>query len=277
MSNSIIVSNLGKKFKRHKTRSNWTLQQTIINGFKREAKSEFYWALKNVSFSIPKGKMLGIVGHNGAGKSTLLQLVGGIGKPDEGSIEINGRVGALLGLGAGFHPELTGRENINTNGVISGLTRRELKRQIESIIDFSEIRDFIDNPIHTYSSGMRMRLAFAIAIHIQPEVLLIDEVLGVGDAAFKKKCISKINAYKERGCTVMMVAHQTGFVRDNCDIALWLDSGQIIDMGEPKQVIGDYLSAMNEKAKLNHKLSDKSGTVSLRSVRGVIESGSNNK
>ncbi len=248
MSDAIIVENLGKKFRRFHQDRPYTFQEAITRGFKRMRSVDEFWALRNVSFSIPKGKMLGVVGHNGAGKSTLLRLVGKLGRPDEGKIETSGRMGALLSLGAGFHPELTGRENIFINGVISGLLRSEVKGQFDSIVDFAELEDFIDNPLHTYSNGMRMRLGFAVAAHIHPEILLIDEVLAVGDMAFQKKCLNRIHKFRESGCTILLVSHQTSFMEEYCDSVIWLNKGNIQDMGDPQNVIHSYNSMMRTKA-----------------------------
>ena len=244
MPDPIIVRGLGKQFRRYQANRPRTLQEMILRGLRGMRPVERFWALQDVSFSVPQGQMLGVIGHNGAGKSTLLQLVGGIGKPDQGRVEVEGRIGALLSLGAGFHPELTGRENVSINGVISGLTRREVKERFDSIVAFAELEDFIDSPLRTYSSGMKMRLAFAVAIHIEPEILLIDEVLAVGDMAFQKKCLARINQFKERGCTILLVSHGVEFIEQNCDEALWLHSGQMRAYGPADVVVDQYVKAM---------------------------------
>ncbi|MEM7034375.1 MAG: tetratricopeptide repeat protein [Chloroflexota bacterium] len=244
MADPIVVKNLGKQFRRYHLNRPQTLQESVIKGFQRRRTFEIFWGLKDVSFSIPQGEMLGVIGHNGAGKSTLLRLVGHVGKPDEGTIKTKGRIGALLSLGAGFHPELTGRENIHINGVISGLLRKEVKEQFHSIVDFAELHEFIDNPLHTYSSGMRMRLGFAVATHIEPKILLIDEVLAVGDLSFRDKCLNRIMSFKERGCTILIVSHSMSFIRDNCDAVLWLESGQVHDYGSAHEIVNRYEAKM---------------------------------
>ncbi|MGH7833996.1 MAG: ABC transporter ATP-binding protein, partial [Candidatus Binatia bacterium] len=174
----VIVRGLGKQYRRYQHNQPWTLQEVFQYGL-RKKRPEYFWALRDVSFSIYPGQMLGIIGGNGAGKSTLLRLIGGVGRPDEGSVQTDGRIGALLDLGAGFHPDLTGRENVFVSGVIAGLTRREVSDRFDSIVAFAELREFIDSPLRIYSSGMQMRLAFAIATHTAPDILLIDEVLAV--------------------------------------------------------------------------------------------------
>jgi lipopolysaccharide transport system ATP-binding protein len=188
--------------------------------------------------------MVGVIGPNGAGKSTLLRLMGRVGQPDQGKIEVHGRIGALLDLGAGFHPDLTGRENVFISGVISGLNRREVQQRFDSIVSFAELEAFIDNPLRTYSTGMQMRLAFAIAVHIQPEILLIDEVLAVGDLSFQRKCLERITQFKEEGCTIILVSHDATAIRQLCDEVLWLRSGQLIAHGPPEVVVDQYIAEM---------------------------------
>lgn len=249
MGDAIVVENVSKKFRRFHQDRPYTFQEAITRGFRRMSSVDEFWALKDVSFTIPKGKMLGVIGHNGAGKSTLLRLVGKLGRPDMGSITTIGRMGALLSLGAGFHPELTGRENIFINGVISGLLRSEVKQQFDSIVDFAELEEFIDNPLHTYSSGMRLRLGFAVAAHIEPEVLLIDEVLAVGDMAFQKKCLTRIHQFRDSGCTILLVSHQTAFMKDYCDSVLCLNKGHVHAYGDPADVVNAYHEMMNAKSK----------------------------
>ena len=244
MSKPIIVENVSKQYYRELGVPNWTLQEKLINSFRRSNKKEAFWALKDVSFSVEAGKMLGVIGHNGAGKSTLFRLVGGLGRADKGNIQIKGKIGALLSLGAGFHSELTGRENIFINGVISGLRRHEIRRKFDSIVNFAEIEPFIDSPLHTYSDGMRARLGFAVATHIDPEILLIDEVLAVGDIAFQKKCLDRIAQFKQEGCTTLIVSHQTAFIENNCDSVLWLDHGEIRELGEAGTVVKNYKENM---------------------------------
>jgi ABC-type polysaccharide/polyol phosphate transport system ATPase subunit len=198
-------------------------------------------ALRNVSFAVDGGEAFGIIGRNGSGKSTLLKIITGILKPTGGSVAVNGRIAALIELGAGFHPEITGRENIVINGIMLGLTRREIDQRFDSIVEFSGIGDFIDQPVKTYSSGMYVRLGFAVAVHVDPDVLLIDEVLSVGDEEFSAKCVAKIQEMKYRGVTLVFVTHQLDQVRNLCDRALWLDHGQVEAIGDPVRVVDHYL------------------------------------
>ena len=198
-------------------------------------------ALRDVSFAVHRGESFGVIGRNGSGKSTLLKLVSGILKPTSGRIVVNGRVAALIELGAGFHPEITGRENIYINGIMLGLTRKEIDARLDSIVEFSGISEFIDQPVKTYSSGMYVRLGFAVAVHVDPDVLLIDEVLSVGDEEFSARCIAKIQEMKYRGVTLMFVTHQLDQVRTLCDRALWLDHGEPQVIGDPMRVVDAYL------------------------------------
>jgi homopolymeric O-antigen transport system ATP-binding protein len=202
-------------------------------------------ALKDVSFVVDRGEAFGIIGRNGSGKSTMLKVISGILKPTSGTVRVNGRVAALIELGAGFHPEITGRENIVINGIMLGLTRREIDERFEAIVDFSGIRDFIDQPVKTYSSGMYVRLGFAVAVHVDPEILLIDEVLAVGDEEFSQKCIAKIQEMKYRGVTLIFVTHQLDQVRNLCDRALWLDHGRTEAIGDPARVVDHYLQEVS--------------------------------
>jgi lipopolysaccharide transport system ATP-binding protein len=205
---------------------------------------EEFWALREVNFRVAQGDMVGIIGRNGAGKSTLLRLIGGVGRPDEGSIEVQGRIGAFLDLVAGFRPDLTGSENVFVGGVIAGLTRREVSQRFDSIVAFAELEDFIDNPLRAYSTGMRMRLAFSVAVHTDPEVLLIDEVLAVGDLAFRNKCFERITQFQREGCTILLVSHDVDQIRDLCDEALWLRDGRLVSHGDPEMVVGKYAAQM---------------------------------
>ena len=184
-----------------------------------------------------------MIGENGSGKSTLLKLMAGITKPTRGTIAVRGRISALIELGAGFHPEISGRENVAINGIMLGLTRREVAERFDAIVDFAELKDFIDAPVKTYSSGMYMRLGFAVAIHVDPEVLLIDEVLAVGDEAFTRKCLDKIGEFRRRGKTILLVTHSLGLVEKMCDAVLWLRQGKVADLGDdPKRVVDAYLT-----------------------------------
>ena len=237
----VVVRGLSKQFCRYPANRPQTLHEALIKGLRRIQPVERFWALRDVSFSVAPGNTLGIVGPNGSGKSTLLRLIGGIGRPDEGNFEVRERVGALLDLGAGFHPDLTGRENVLISGVISGLTRREVALRFDSIVAFAELEAFIDNPIRTYSTGMQMRLGFAIAIHSEPEILLIDEILSVGDHSFQRKCFDRIAEFKSEGCTIILVSHDSQLVRESCDEALWLSSGRVVLHGRPDVVVNQYI------------------------------------
>jgi lipopolysaccharide transport system ATP-binding protein len=218
------------------------LQEAIQTGLKRVKPAEYFWSLRDVNFDVLRGRAVGLVGANGAGKSTLLRLIGGVGRPDQGSVHINGRVSGLLDLGAGFHPELTGRENIFVTGVIGGLTRREVRQQFDSIVDFSELNEFIDYPLRTYSSGMQLRLAFAVAVHVKPEILLIDEVLTVGDLSFQQKCLERITQFRSADCTILVVTHDLDLVRGLCDEALFLRDGQLVAQGKAEDVVDRYVN-----------------------------------
>ena len=240
MKPAIVVKGLSKKFRRYDLNKPWTLQEALQRGLRRVRPSEYFWSLREVSFEVSRGRTVGVIGPNGAGKSTLLRLIGRVGRPDRGTIEVNGRLGALLDLGAGFHPELTGRENVFITGTISGLTRRRVRQQFDSIVDFSELNEFIDYPLRTYSSGMQLRLAFSIAVHIEPQILLIDEVLVVGDLSFQRKCLERISQFKKDGCTIFLVTHDLTLVQDLCDEALFLRSGQLISQGKPDEVVERY-------------------------------------
>ena len=199
------------------------------------------WALRDVSFDVRHGEVIGIIGANGAGKSTLLKILSRITEPTSGRIEIRGRLGSLLEVGAGFDPELTGRENVYLNGAILGMKRSEIRRRFDEIVEFSEVRRFIDTPVKRYSSGMYMRLAFAIAAHLEPDILVVDEVLAVGDASFQKKCLGKMGNVAETGRTVLFVSHNMLAVEDLCDRVIWLKDGRIADEGQPKDIVSNYL------------------------------------
>ena len=203
---------------------------------------ETFTALDGVSFEVPRGTTFGVIGENGSGKSTLLKLLAGITKPTRGALRVAGRISALIELGAGFHPEISGRENVAINGIMLGLTRREVDERFDEIVDFAELREFIDAPVKTYSSGMYMRLGFSVAIHVDPDVLLIDEVLAVGDESFTRKCLDKIGEFRRRGKTIVLVTHSLGLVEKMCDEALWLRHGRQAGIGDPKRVVDAYLT-----------------------------------
>jgi lipopolysaccharide transport system ATP-binding protein len=244
MTHAIVVEGVGKLYRRRSAQRPRTLQEAVLHGLRLLRAEESFWALQEVSFRLSPGRMAGLIGPNGAGKSTLLRLIGGVGKPDQGKITVQGRIGALLDLGAGFHPDLTGRENVFINGVISGLTRRETSRRFEAIVDFAGLEPFIDAPLRTYSTGMSMRLAFAIAVHTDPEVLLIDEVLAVGDIAFQRKCLDRITRFTAEGCAILLVTHDVSQVKGLCHEALWLRSGRVVAAGPAAQVADQYAAEM---------------------------------
>ena len=247
MPEAIIVQRLGKRYSRYHAERPVTIMEAALSGLRGLRAQEHFWALRDVSFTVSPGEMLGVIGKNGAGKSTLLQLVGGVGHPDEGRVKINGRIGALLDLGAGFHPDLTGRENARVSSIVAGLSRREAARRFDAIVEFAELEQFIDNPLRTYSTGMQMRLAFAVAVHTDPSVLLVDEFLSVGDLAFQAKCLQRITELKAQGCAIVLISHSAGQVQELCDRALWLRQGQVVAYGEPEIVTGQYVAEMRQQ------------------------------
>jgi ABC-type polysaccharide/polyol phosphate transport system ATPase subunit len=204
---------------------------------------EDLWAVRDLSFEVPRGQFLGVIGHNGSGKSTLLKLLSQILMPDAGSLEIVGRVSSLLELGAGFQPEYTGRENVYLYGSLLGLRRREIVRAYESIVEFSELGHFIDYPVKNYSSGMYTRLGFSVAVHLNPDILLIDEVLAVGDASFQAKCFEHLSRLRARGCTIILVTHDMPSVAKFCERGMWLDRGRLMADGDPDRTIQAYMDA----------------------------------
>ena len=239
MSKAIIsVEHLSKYYRLGEMQSGLSLK-TMFGG-KPKGASRDLWALKDVSFEVPKGEVMGVVGRNGAGKSTLLKILSRITDPTEGRAVVRGRVGSLLEVGTGFHPELTGRENVFMNGSILGMTHSEIRRKFDEIVEFSEIGDFIDTPVKRYSSGMFTRLAFAVAANMDPEILIIDEVLSVGDAAFQKKCLVKIRNLMKGGRTVIFVSHSIGSVAELCTCAILLHKGRILKSGSTSDVIEQY-------------------------------------
>jgi len=248
--NAVRCDRVSKQFTLHHERPR-SFQELFLNllRLERVSSKEKFWVLHDVSFEAEPGEMIGIVGDNGAGKSTLLSLLSRIIKPTSGRIELNGRVGALLELGAGFHPDLTGRENIFLNGSILGFSKVEMTKIFDDIVSFSELERFIDVPIKHYSSGMHMRLGFSVAIHLQPDILLVDEVLAVGDQAFQARCLHRINRLKRQGVAIILVTHNLPEVQKMCDRAIWLDEGQIQAQGDVLDVIDRYVShvLMSEK------------------------------
>ena len=252
---AIEIKNLSKEFKIFKDKPT-TIKEKILM-LRSDTYTQFK-VLKDINLTVKKGESIGLIGHNGCGKSTLLSLIAGIMYPNSGSVKTNGRLSCLIQLGAGFHPDFTGRENIYVNAAIFGMTRKEVDKNIESIIDFSEIREFIDNPIRTYSSGMYLKLAFSVATHINPEILLIDEILAVGDMNFQKKCFAKMEEFKRNKVTIILVSHNLNAVAKFCDKCIWLQDGVIKSSGKSKAVIEEYLAFMSGKqTKSNEKEDEK--------------------
>ena len=241
---AIDVRDVHKVYRRYGRRRQFaTLKSAFLSGrvLRDLRPDQTFEALKGVTFDVEEGKTFGIVGRNGSGKSTMLKLIAGIGRPTTGTVQVRGRVSALIELGAGFHPEISGRENVYINGMMLGLTKRDIASRFDEIVAFAELEDFIDAPVKTYSSGMYMRLGFAVAIHVDPDVLLVDEVLAVGDESFTHKCLDKFAEFRRRGRTVLLVTHSLDLVTRFCDEALWLDGGAIKAQGDPKRVIDAYL------------------------------------
>jgi ABC-type polysaccharide/polyol phosphate transport system ATPase subunit len=244
---AIEVAGVTKVYRRFRERRQFaTLKSALLGGtvFRDLRPDKKFAAVRNVSFKVPQGATFGLIGPNGSGKSTMLKLVAGITKPTEGRVSVAGRVSALIELGAGFHPEISGRENVFINGIMLGLSKREITRRFDEIVEFAELQDFIDAPVKTYSSGMYVRLGFAVAINVDPDVLLIDEVLAVGDEAFAHKCLDKFADFKRRGKTILLVTHQLNLVEQFCDDVLWLESGKIRGEGDPKTVVSAYMRAV---------------------------------
>ena len=238
-SNAITVEGLGKKFRLMQDR-NWTLKATLLAGHR--TRYEEFWALRDVSFEIPTGETFGIVGGNGSGKSTLLKVLAGILRADEGSAVARGRLSALLELGAGFHPELTGRENVYLNGSILGFTSREIRNLFDDIVEFAELEQFIDEPVRNYSSGMYMRLGFSVAIHVEPEILLVDEILAVGDLTFQKRCLDRFARLRDEGRTIVVVSHDLDMIGRLCDSSVWINKGELAAVGSSSSVLEDFIS-----------------------------------
>ncbi|HWI20948.1 MAG TPA: ABC transporter ATP-binding protein [Vicinamibacterales bacterium] len=257
MTPAIDVVNVSKVYRRYAQKKQFaTLKSAILSGtlIGDLKPDETFQALRGVSLQVPKGCTYGVIGRNGSGKSTLLKCVAGITRPTEGTVTVDGRISALIELGAGFHPEISGRENIFINGVMLGLTKKEIQYRFDEIVEFAEMQDFIDAPVKTYSSGMYMRLGFAVAVHVDPEVLLVDEVLAVGDQGFTHKCLDKFAEFRRRNKSILLVTHSLDLVEKFCDTAHWLDHGVSKGEGDPKRVVAAYIidvedSEENELAK----------------------------
>ena len=249
MESEVIIraENLGKQYRLGERLRYRTFRDDLVNLFRRRknnsggTSSDFIWALKDVSFEVKRGEVVGIIGRNGAGKSTLLKILSRITEPTEGQVEIDGRIGSLLEVGTGFHPELTGRENIYFNGAILGMKKAEIDRKFDEIVAFAEMEKFLDTPVKHYSSGMFVRLAFAVAAHLEPEILLVDEVLAVGDAAFQKKCLGKMGDVAKEGRTVLFVSHNMAAIENLCATTILLDEGRLIKDGATKDTIASYM------------------------------------
>lgn len=261
---AIEAESVSKRFRRQTVQPHTTLKSAVVNLVRRRNRSVeegMFQALRGITFTVQQGQVLGIIGRNGSGKSTLLKLLAGIYRPDQGKIRVCGRVGALLELGAGFHPEFSGRENVLINGIVLGLSKREIRQRFDAIVRFAELEAFIDEPVKTYSSGMYMRLGFAVAVHADPDIFLIDEILAVGDETFQQKCFDKIAAFQRLGKTIVLVSHDLGTVERWSDEALWLDNGFIQEWGKTRRVIDLYregLVAQEERVALaeHHRIED---------------------
>jgi ABC-type polysaccharide/polyol phosphate transport system ATPase subunit len=246
----IDVENVTRIFQKYSARHRFqTFKSALVKGdlFKALKPDELVTALDGINLKVEKGITFGVIGENGSGKSTLLKIVAGITKPTSGRVRVQGKVSALIELGAGFHPEISGRENVYINGIMLGLSRKEINEKFDDIVKFSELEDFIDAPVKTYSSGMHMRLGFSVAINVNPEILLIDEVLAVGDASFVPKCLDRIDDFRRRKKTILFVSHDLSTVEKICDRVVWLKEGKIQMMGEPKRVVDAYLQDVVEK------------------------------
>lgn len=251
----IDIQSLSKSFKRKTLKAGYsTLKSFFLSGLLAPFKSQdnlkgpqYVEVIKNLTLRIPKGSCAGIIGRNGTGKSTLLKLISGIYKPDLGTLKVTGRIAALIELGAGFHPDFTGRENLLLGGIMHGLTRQEIQERIPKIAEFAELNEVLDDPVRTYSSGMFMRLGFSLAVHTEPDILIVDEVLAVGDEAFQHKCSEKISELRAAGKTLLLVTHDLGAVERWCDEVLWLHEGEVKDRGNPRRVIDEYRTFVERK------------------------------
>lgn len=281
---ALRIEGLGKKYTiRHKDHDHVTLAQSALHRLRHPRGAlgrEEFWALRDVSFEVPRGEVLGVIGHNGAGKSTLLKVLSRITPPTAGRVEVFGRIGSLLEVGTGFHPELTGRENIYLNGSILGMRRREIDRQFDAIVDFSGTEKFLDTPVKRFSSGMYVRLAFAVAAHLNTEILLLDEVLAVGDSDFQRRCIGKMRDVAQDGRTVVLVSHNLSTIKNLARQAVLLDHGRVTDIGDTHDVVDAYRNLGGAVAAESVDLRDVprldtnlSGAVLLRDLRLVTPDG----
>lgn len=269
---AITITNLTKRFRLYTGRANSLKELLTRRGLSR---FEEYWALRGVTLEIPKGSMYGLIGHNGSGKSTLLRCITGIYRPTAGSVKVTGRISALLELGSGFHPDLTGRENIYLNAAILGMSPREIDEAFPNIVEFAGLTQFIDAPVKVYSSGMYVRLGFAVAVNVRPDILIIDEVIAVGDEEFQRRCFDYLYELRQRGTTIVVVSHSLDLIRSMCDHAAWLDHGLLLHKGPASEVVASYLRHVNERehekvttSQDNTLSPDRVGTGELR-VTGV--------
>ena len=243
---AIRIEGVSKRFKKVILRTGYTTVKTSLTHLFRgdSAPVQYVEALRDVSLTVPRGATVGIIGRNGSGKSTLVRIIAGIYTPDTGRVSAEGRVSALIELGAGFHPEFTGRENVYINGIILGLSKKEIGRRFDEIVHFAGLEEFIDSPVRTYSSGMYMRLGFSVAVHVDPDILLVDEVLAVGDEAFVRKCLEKMDEFKRQGKTIVVAGHDLLLVERWCDVAILLEEGRATAQGFPPEVVAAYRGSM---------------------------------
>ena len=242
---AVVVDQVSKRFLLHRDRPR-SLKESLTS--RRRVPAEEFWALRDVSFEVPKGSLFGVIGSNGSGKSSLLRLMAGIYRPTSGAVTAHGRVSVLLELGAGFHPALSGRENIFLNAAVLGVPKAEVAERVDQIIEFSGLEEFIDSPVKVYSSGMYVRLGFSVAVHVDPEILLVDEVVAVGDEEFQLRCFSHLDALRSQGVTIVLVSHDLGMMRGTCDRLAWLDQGRLAAIGEPSEVVNAYLDTIDAEA-----------------------------
>ncbi|AZQ67210.1 ABC transporter ATP-binding protein [Silicimonas algicola] len=248
MRHALIAETIGKSFRHRNSDIAPTFRAWLESGLFRNRSEKRFWALRDVSLRVAPGEMVGVIGRNGSGKSTLLRLLGGVMQPDRGSVAASDPVRGLLQLNTGMHPDLSGRENVLINGVLCGLLKSEVQERMSDIIAFADLHDHIEQPVRTYSSGMRLRLGFAIAVHVDPKILLIDEVLAVGDLAFQGKCLARISAFKKAGCAIVLISHDMHQIREFCDRAIWLDAGHVCAEGLPDAVVEAYETAAHSAA-----------------------------
>jgi ABC-2 type transport system ATP-binding protein len=277
MPNAITVDGVWKSFRLYQEKNQY-LKSALIRG--RRSRYEEFWALKDVSLGIEIGSTFGIIGSNGSGKSTLLKCLAGILTPDRGTLRVNGRISALLELGAGFHPDLTGRENVYLNGAILGMTNREIDKNFDNIVEFAGLGQFLDTPVKNYSSGMVVRLGFAIATNVEPEILIIDEVLAVGDESFQQRCFEKIESFRQEGRTIILVSHGLSQITQLCTTALWLEKGEVRMIGPAYEVVNDYTGDSHDAVeKVHGEIGDRwgSGEVEIEDVVFLDENGNSTR